>query len=327
MIYLYVGSDSAYLKLKIRQEFIRTKSALEQVEFLDFSAFEDLVQDVIAEAGSPSFAAEKKIIIYDKCFFLSTNREKVSTASEHNLGVLKEYIHNPDPINDLYLLVTGALAKGEITDLLKKKGKYQSFDKPSEDELKMIASQYLELRKVKIDQSALNELIKRIKQDYSLLMHELAKLENYSDHLTLSDIGVLVNKPCEDNIFALATHLIKGEISAALGLLRDLNRSGIDNFYLLAILAGQFRFMCEVSFLVSRKFTEPQIVKELKANAYRVKLTRAAIKNVSARTFHQILSDLFDLDRHAKLDLDDLTSNLEFFILGFRKYLKSESRL
>ena len=69
MIYVYVGSDSAYLKLQIRRKYIQTKVALEDTEFLSFSGYEDLIQDVVEDVRSPSFTANKKIIVMDKCYF------------------------------------------------------------------------------------------------------------------------------------------------------------------------------------------------------------------------------------------------------------------
>ena len=75
MIYVYVGSDSAYLKLQIRRKYIQTKVALEDTEFLSFSGYEDLIQDVVEDVRSPSFTANKKIIVMDKCYFLSNIKE------------------------------------------------------------------------------------------------------------------------------------------------------------------------------------------------------------------------------------------------------------
>lgn len=324
MIYLCVGTDSAYIKQKIKQEFLRSKTALEKVEFLDFSAYEDLVQDVVAEVSCPSMTAEKKVVIYDKCYFLSTSKEKVSINSEQRVDSLLDYISAPDPENDLYLIVIGPLAKGEIADLLKKKAKYQNYSKPTDDELKTIATQYFVMRNKKIDQSALDELIKRVRSDYSLLVNELRKLDTYSEHITLSDIGELVHRPLEDNIFALATHLVKGETAAALRLYRDLLQGGSDAYFLLAILASQFRFMCEVSFLVQRKTSESQIVSTLKANPYRVKLTRQAIGNRTPTVFHHAMARLFEVDKHSKLDLDNIEKSLELFLLNFSTEMKGQ---
>lgn len=316
MIYVYVGSDSAYLKLQIRRKYIQTKVALEDTEFLSFSGYEDLIQDVVEDVRSPSFTANKKIIVMDKCYFLSNIKERTPRGNEHSLPALKDYILDPDPVNDLYLLVIGSLAKNEVTDLLKKKAEVKTFPVPDDKELKRIAVDYFTIKQIKFEQNAIEELVKRVKGNYSQLMMELEKLENVEDKVGIQEVSALVYKPLEDNIFNLTTFMLQGQLSSALGLYHDLLMAGNDPYYLLAIMAGQIRFIAAVSFALSRYMSEQEIATELQAKPYRVTVTKRLINGRKPMYFYNILAGLFELDRNFKLYSENLSKSLELFIVN-----------
>lgn len=319
MIYLYVGPDSNYLKLQIRKEFLQKKTALEKSEVISYSAYDDLVQDVVMELSSPSFSGEKKIVIYDKCYFLSSSKERVQGSALHDLDALKEYIEHPDFINDLYLLVNGSLAKNELVQLIKSKCRVYIFDKIEDDELKQIASEYFHFRNKRIDDLALEELTTRVKGNYSLLQNELNKLDTYpASRIDIVIVKALVHKPLEDNIFNIANHLVQGESILALSLFRDLLMGGNDPYYLLAILASQFRFMAAVSYLVNTSVPEATIAEELGAKPFRVRMTKKSIRNLKPHTFYEILASLYEIDYRNKVEQDDLVRSLEVFISEFK---------
>lgn len=319
MIYLYVGPDSNYLKLQIRREFLQKKTALEKSEIISYSAYDDLVQDVVMELSSPSFSGEKKIVIYDKCYFLSSSKERVPGSAMQDLDALKEYIEHPDFTNDFYMLVNGSLAKNELVQLIKSKCRVLIFEKIEDDELKNIASEFFRLRNKRIDDLALLELVQRVKGDYSVLLNELAKLDSFpDDRISIGVVKSLVHKPLEDNIFNIANHLVQGESILALSLFRDLLMGGNDPHYLLSILASQFRFMAAVSYLVNNSVPEAEIAMELNAKPYRVRVTKRSIRDLKPQAFYQVLNMLYEIDYRNKVELDDLVRSLEVFIAEFK---------
>lgn len=106
---------------------------------------------------------------------------------------------------------------------------------------------------------------------------ELEKLENVEDKVGIQEVSALVYKPLEDNIFNLTTFMLQGQLSSALGLYHDLLMAGNDPYYLLAIMAGQIRFIAAVSFVLSRYMSEQEIATELQAKPYRVTVTKRLI--------------------------------------------------
>lgn len=318
MIYLYIGEDSAYIKTLIKTEINKIEKEYKDIEVISYSAFDDLLEDVLVDAASPSFGGERKCIVFDKCFFLSTNREKMNRILNHDLDSLMSFLDDYDGMSDIFFITAGPLLKSPIIEKLKKVAKAIRVDKLKDDELFQIAGQYFSKRNIAIDSTALNELVSRVKGDYGRLVCELQKLENVGTKINVMDVVSLVNKPFEDNVFNLTTFLLEGKRAQAISLYRDLLSIGNDPHQILAIMASQFSFSSQVCYYLNQGQYADDIANILKCHPYRVKVTSKTVSSFKPSFFYKILNDLYFLDRNSKIDGEDLKNSLEIYIVEFK---------
>ena len=175
--------------------------------------------------------------------------------------------------------------------------------------------------------SELKKTAKEIsKGDYQTFFNSLDKLMTYTSKIRMCDVELLVIKPLEDNVFGIIELLFKNDVAKAMNLYKDLNKNGQDAIKLLPIFASQLRFMYLVSTLIASNKQDYEIAKELNCNPYRVKFARKSVASISPNTILEIMSDLYELERHVKFDLDDASMQMELFIVNFRnKYLRRKA--
>lgn len=320
MIYIYIGSDLAYSKHLINQEIRRVNKG--EYELIKYSAFDDSFDDVVFDATSCSLSGNKKIIVYDNCFFLTNNKERMNKIINHDLSAINELLDCFDGRDDFFFIVPSALQKNASIDRLRKSSKVVNVEELKEENIISIASNFFSERNIKIDTYALKELAQRVNKDFGKLICELQKLENAGEVINSNDIAELVSRPLEDNVFNLTTYLFEGKTEKTIALYRDLLIKGNDSHLLLAIIANQVSFLSQVSYYRLANKRNEEIASILKCHPYRVKVSASLIGSLKPNLFYRILNDLFMLDRASKLENDNIKNSLELFLVEFKyKYL------
>lgn len=322
MIYIYVGNDSAYIKHLIKQEIARVNKG--EYELLTYSAYDDLLDDVLFDLSAFSLTGIKRVAVYDRCFFLTSNKERSNKLLNHDLSCFNDFLDYYDGRDDIFFITTGPLLKNDYVDRLKKSSKVIIVEQLKNDELYAIASKYFSKKDIKIDNYALKELVSRVENDFGRLMCELEKLENVGKTINLNDIAELVSKPLGDNIFDLTTYLLQGQTIKALELYKDLQFKGNDPHLILAVISSQISFLSQISyFSVIEHRTNDEIASYLKCHPYRVKVSMSLVANKKPIFFYCILKDLCDLEKYSKIDNENIKISLELFIAKFKyNYLK-----
>ena len=120
MIYIYYGSDYGQVINAVKLETDKINQA---VNIIKYNGLNNYVQEVVEEASSFSLFDEKKIILFEYCYFLSTKKIKSLISEEkQNYKSLINYAKNNEGY-DLICVVPGELdTKKEIVNVLKENG-------------------------------------------------------------------------------------------------------------------------------------------------------------------------------------------------------------
>lgn len=322
MIYFFYGPDSTLLSQKVKTEVRGKVDISDQLQFIKFNLFQDTVQDVVMESLSTSFLGEPKVVVLENCYFLSNSKEKVPPLDkQQDFKSLIDYINFPNPDTNLYLLMVGKPnKKSEIVSLLEKKAIVVEVNNLTDEEFVETANALAKEYNGDIDRESVTEIVKRSGRDYTMFVNNVRKLFTYTNQIRIMDVQQLVNNPLSDDVFSLFESLINNDRpTQAIRITRNLFKMGYDTYKLLPVLASQFSFLAEVAYLDSRGSTEKEIADSLRCHPYRVKCSRRNLKYLDFNIIIEIMSDLSELERNLKYNLDDPQTALELFICNFRR--------
>lgn len=341
MIKVFSGPDSGYTAHRLEQELKKLPKEQYQ-EILRFDGYKDLSQSVVEDCSSISLFGDKKIVVYSNCYFLSSSTSKkapFTDAQQGNYRDLKEYFASPNMDTDLYIQVDGDLKKsGELYEALQDGAEIflESCNLPSDDDYTMLANKMAKEEGKEIDPDAIKTLISRCRVnptssygmkgiDYLTFVHSMDKLLIYTKHITVDDVRELVYRPLEDNVFDIINKLMEKNTTGALYVYRDLRDSGVDVLGMLPAFASKFKDYALVKYLIEMSYNNNQIAEQLGRIQNRTVKPGSIYyrkKELSNITFHsciQVLSDLSDLERDIKLNLDDADTKMKLFLCSFQK--------
>ena len=329
MIYVYFGSDYGQV---VHDCFNDLKKISNNTTILKFDGFNTYVQDIVSEGTSISLFENKKIIVYEHCYFLSTSKIKAPLAEKkQNYNSLLSYIDNKDS-SDMILLVPGNLdSKNTIVIKLKEKdaifnqSTLMDLDAYIEYGKKIAKSQSKE-----ITSKSLELLFERTKRkvnyvdegDFLHFTNELNKVLEYSSKIEEKDIEKLVIKPLEDDIFQTATSLLNKNIASSVSSYLQLRSIGYETLNLLPIFVSQFKDYALLKNLIEQNKSDVQIMDQLKMSKGRLYYSKKAVSFLSYKTFVLILNKLAEIEKGIKLYSDNPDSVLLQFLLTFNLVYK-----
>lgn len=324
MIYFLYGDQYPTIKkqLKKLKESSVGKDA-DEFSYVSFSAKNVSVQEIVSEASKPALFTDNKMIVVTEPYFLTTSRERNEIEKNQNYDILKKYIESPSPKCDLVFVLEGSNVsiKSEIYKLIKKHGKIQEISQLSMEEFASVAIQYFEKNNVKITKEALDELVFRCGNDLAKFKMEATKLCLYSNSIIIDDVNALVSIKPEQNAFAIAENLIKGNVEKALKIYYDLKLLKEEPVRLIALMASQFRIITRVGFLQNEGETKEGIAKEMAIHPYRVQLALTNLKFLPLSKALIVLDALYDLDYKIKSGQIEPYYGFELFILNFKSLI------
>lgn len=321
MIYLVISPQTIQIKSQ-------TNKILKEVLGDDYSDFsvsridgtQEELDNIIMEMSQLPFGSDKRCVVVENPIFLTNN--KIAFDSPRQESELTELIKRPiDEINVIFTIETAALNKKSkfYTLIEQNKGKiFDCLDIPKEKMPEYI-EKYVEKRESSIDHNAAVELAKRINGDLNILVNECAKLLLYTDHIKLTDVLMMVNKPLEDNVFAISNALLKGENMLAYDIYLDLKVANVEPITLIGMLANQFRFVSQVQYLnIDRGMSIEEMAKKMQTSDVRVKIALQNARKFTPMMLQDILLRLSYLDRDIKSGSIDRFYAFELFLINFK---------
>lgn len=277
-----------------------------------YNAHEVTMQNILDDAQTIPFFADKKIIVVQNANFLSGSND-----TEINTDQLEAYLKNPMP--STVLVFIGYFPKldsrKKIVKFMQKVCRIMAFERLDDYGKQRFINEACDKRNLKLNREAQSELSKRLSADISTINHELNKLSLYGKNIKKEDVEALVTRPLEEDVFQLVNAVVKKDLKSSIHLWNDLCVLNKDAIFLTALLSSQFRFLYQVKILQKQGKSEREITQELKAHPYRVKMSLNSIGLLSGDELLSILNRLADLDQDMKTGKVDKKLGFEMFLI------------
>lgn len=303
-IYLLYGIETFIIN-ETKQKLMANVLTEEDMDF-NFSVYdleETPVEIAIEDAETFPFFGEKKVIILQNPYFLTT--EKPKGKAEHHLKILETYIENPVPYTILVFSCPYEKLdeRKKITKLLKKHAEVVEAKKLNENELIKWIQQETKRHGVEMDREAIEQFIALVGSDLMNVQLELGKLALYAQDTRVIDTDIvlkLTSRSLEQNVFELLDFLVKRNLEAAFRIYYDLRKQNEEPIKILALIASQFRLIYQVKSLTKKGYGQQQIARSLKVHPFRVKLASGHARSFTENTLENIMRWLAKTDEELK---------------------------
>lgn len=336
MIYLHLSCDE-YLS---SQRLLALKQTLGDAEMADLNT--SMLQgdrisaaDILGEASMMPFLAAKRLILVDG--FLESLDKRMSASKGTNsaahvmaaqlltgLKMLPEtcdVVFVDDTVDKRRVLWKGfmlaATEKQEerkvpgLADLIKAKVVQQEeLSTPDPKALAGWLHGYARSQKIAIEGRATQTLAEFVGPNLRQLHNELHKLATYADQraITVDDVRLLVSDASEALIWDLTDALSQRNGRRAMYSLYELRRNDANAFYLLTMIARQYRIMLKVKAAMQKvRGNEYDIAKVIAEKPYSVKKAMGQSNNYSQQELVDIMDRLLEADFAMKTGTDPET--------------------
>ncbi|WP_297820485.1 DNA polymerase III subunit delta [uncultured Lactobacillus sp.] len=310
-----VFGEDAFLNEYLARKFVNQEK-FKDFEHLTIDCAEDGLDELMANLTESSLFDRQKIILAKNPFFLTT---KVAAKYKKDIEKLQVIIQHLDELENIVVFI----ASYESIDRRKKISKeLMSQVNVVETKLKPYEISGFLKALIKdegytITNQALQMLIQRSDQVLDSALSNYLKLKNIcadDGKITESLIDRNIDRSLSENIFEILTSAFKGDYNQASKRLDDHLREGNNAIQLLAVFQNQLEFLLVVKVLQNRRWSQDQIVRELKANPYRIKF--AMQNSVRLAKLKSLINQAIELDYGYKNGIYHSEEFLKLFLLS-----------
>jgi DNA polymerase-3 subunit delta len=314
--YLFFGNEPFIIKTKLSTLIKQHK--IDEFNIVTYDCEETDIDVAINDCLTMPFLGEHKLVIVKNAFFLTTLQ--VKKAPEQNIKRLIDYLNNP--MESTILALTAPYEKLDerlkITKTIRELTEVVNCSSLSyNDQASWVRSQ-LGKNGHHITSEALSLFMKRVEDDFEILVNEVKKLVFYAEGVSEIDtqmIEEVVPRKLEDNIYELSNYLLNHQIKDAITVLHDLTTQNEDPMRITSMLISKYQ-----EILISKRLIKKGINQEGLAKHFHVSSGRAyyMMQNANKVNDHVVvtqLKQLHDLDVGIKLGSIDKFIGLELFIM------------
>ena len=312
MIYIISGSDSYLIDQKLNEIIKQNKDA--DVIKVDASGKTFSYYEVLDSIGSVGLFASSSIVLVKDPSIL-----KRKVDNDLSVEQLIEYCKKPIYENVLVFYTYE-------NDFKKTLKTYKDISKNADViELKVDPKNFYSLcldvakkYSFKLDNNCFNIVYKACNNSLALFKQNMDILELYPDKITGDVVDTLLISSNEENVFNLINALTNKKVSDSIYYAKRIlsNDSNING--LISLLAGQLRFLYEVSFW-SKTDSNPNYIADKMdvKSVYRIQKALESLRYLRGNEIMSLLDKLANLDYKSKVNSDyDDTLKLELFIVG-----------
>ncbi len=284
MIILLYGQDAFRSRLKLEEIIESHQQARPSGLNLFFIDFDEEGFEVFRDGlQTRSIFAEKKLFVLKNALKNEEVGEKIA-----------KFLKNQDEI--IVFIENDKIKVGNrLFAFLKKTAKVQEFKLLSGREMVLWLEKWAALKGIKIDALAIRKLADFWGSDLWIITREIEKLYllKASAAIDSRDIDLAVGASIEANIFKTIEAIALGNKKSALKMISHHLESGESPFYLLAMIAYQFRNLILVKNLVNKNKALEGIIRETGLSRFVAekclglsrRFTLEALKNIYFRIF------------------------------------------
>lgn len=311
-IYLIVGQSNVKNTERLNELLASINEEYDlQIHDLEDESLALLLEDL----NMIPFLTSSKIVVVKNPVFLY----KPSSYDSKLVDAFIRYINNPISSTTLIIMLQSVT---EIDSNLKKELEDHSsiinVSLPNDTEIKPYIISYLEEKGYKYDETAVDELVFRIKGNFERADAELEKLITYKYEdkvIKVADVRLLVSKDLEDNIFDLVNAVIDGNKRKAMEIYDDLMVLNEDESRIISLLINKFNEMYQTKTLVEKGYSKNDIANVFNYKPGRVYYMMKSASLISMEKIKRNINDLIDIDYKIKSGQIDKTIALETYLL------------
>ncbi len=316
-LYLLYGTET-FLVEEIVHKIINSTLDDSEHDFnlSTFEMKEAPINVAIEEALTFPFMGTKKVVIIKDPIFLTAMKD--SSKVDHNVKAFEAYIDQP--IEETVFIVVAQYEKlderKKIVKLLKKKAVVFEARPLTETEVVKWSIARAREYEVEITKEASLKLSELLGNRLMMISMELQKLSLYVGKdatITEVEVGQLVAKTVEQDVFTLIDCVIHKRKTEALETLYELLRKKEEPIKILSLLARQFRNIYQVNELIKRGYSQQKVASSLKLHPYAVKLAHQQGRLFEAKRLLSYIDQLADADYQIKSGKMDKQLVLELF--------------
>ncbi len=330
LIYIFHGEDDFERAAALRQ--LRAEMGDPQFAELNTTQLEGRALsfgELRHHTDAIPFLSDKRLVIVEGLLARFDPRRKTSEdgseAEEEANPELKQqlldYLPDLPPTTRLVFIENKKLAANnallKFAEKNKKLAQVQLFSAPAADALPDWVIDHVEKKGGTIDFSAANDLALFIGADLRALDSEIEKLILYRNGETIrrEDVRAMVAPAQEQSIFELVDALGQRKTQRALELLHEQLRHNANEFYLLTMIARQYRIMLQVRDLATRGMGADAIQKQLGLHPFVTKKMSEQARNYTVEQLETILFKLLETDVGLKTSRLEATLALDMLVV------------
>lgn len=311
-IYLIVGQSSVKNNEKLNEMLGTINEEYDlQIHDLEDESLALLLEDL----NMIPFLTATKVVVVKNPIFLY----KPSSYDSKLIDAFTKYINNPIPSTTLIIMIESlSEIDSKLKKLLEENSSIINVSLPKETEIKPYITAYLTKKGYKYDETAVDELIFRIKGNFERADVELEKLMTYKYEdkiIRFTDVRLLVSKDLDDNIFDLVSAVIDGNKRKSMEIYDDLMVLNEDESRIISLLINKFNEMYQTKALVEKGYSKNDIANLFNYKPGRVYYMMKSASLVSMDKIKRNINDLIDIDYKIKSGQIDKTIALESYLL------------
>lgn len=310
------------LKSALRKMTSADKTPLDALNYVTLDMGVSRLLDLSNEAESLSIGYDKKTVVAENFYYLAKTKTKSKAQKNDDEGPLVEFLSHPDPHIDLYLLVYSDSLDERSSfykALLSGGARINPVSEFTPAQWLEFAPNFFAKRGGTISPEAVRELLARTGGDYEKFLNEAQKLLAYSagEGVSVQNVKELVSAPLEDDVFALSNALVRGKKKEAIEIYHSLKVHNVEAVSLFHILAGQFRFLSEVSYLKSKGAFSSQISSTLFCSMGRANAALSNLRLMKDETPLNALEEIYSYELKVLTGKLDDSSAMDLFLANF----------
>ena len=309
-MYTYLVESNDYIVITKKINDILMKNNLSSDVVIKYDMLETSISKVIEELDTYNFLSDRKVVVCENCFFLSTTKVKISV--DWDISLLKKYIVNSNPINILILICDKLSSKLEIKELMASNVDIINTAISLEDIIKE------ELKGYKITGSTIKYLMDYCLNDNERILNEVEKLKLYKleeKEINNVDINEIVVRSYDDDIFDLVNAVVKRDKYLAFDIYKRLIVNERDVTGIIGSISNNIRNMYISKILTKVGLSNNEISERLGVKPGAIYIALENGRSFSEVKLLSLLNELADLDLALKSTMSNSGTLFELFLL------------
>jgi len=306
--YLIESNDYIVITKKINEILLKNKLSNENM--IKYDMLETSIAAVIEELDTYNFLSDRKVVVCENSFFLSSSKAK--TNVEWDLSLLKKYVISPNPVNILILICDKLSTKNEIKELVATNIEIVNTNISLEAIIKE------ELKNYNVSNATIKYLMDYSLNDNERVLNEVEKLKLYKlddKVITNDDIDDIVVRSYDDDIFDLVNAVIKRNKFLAFDIYKRLIVNDRDVTGIIGSIANNIRNMYISKILIKERLSNEAIAERLGVKAGAIYIALENGRGFSETKLLSLLNELADLDYSLKTTSSNAGTLFELFLL------------